>query len=428
VIRLHPIPDSEHRCPYCGTLLIAVGWWIPGMRTLGELTCSSCDRHFYGDLASGFGLLYPMLLERETGLVHDSFGVRWFSDWLRESYASRTARPPRIVVEERRPVRRPLVLDCLDGLYGHALLKLLNAQYYLDHHPEIDLVVLVARALRWLVPEEVAEVWTLEEPLPRGRAWNDGLAESLHARLDGFPEAFLSLALPHPNPSEYEIERFTGVARRPLTRGEPPTEPSSVTFVWREDRAWATAASPSSPFRRRSSQTDHVGELAKRLQSLLGGVRFTVVGLGQAGELPSWIDDVRSQQPDPSLERSWCERYAESDAVVGVHGSNMLLASAYATTVFELVPSDRLQNIPQSLLVPATDSRDALLRFRFLPISATPRDVAAAVAASLVYRSATEISYGLFSLRREDLQRDPLALTRWHKARERAALGPADGW
>ena len=423
MIRLHPIPDSEHQCPYCGVRLVALGWWTPGMRTLAELTCPSCDRDFYGDLASGFGLLYPMLLERETGTVHDPFGVPWFADWLRESYAARTARAPRVVVEERRPIGRPVVLDCLDGLYGHSLLKLLNAQYYLDRHPELDLVVLVPRALRWLVPEEAAEVWTLDEPLERGRDWSDGLAESLHERLDGFAEAFLSLALPHPNPDEYDIERFTGVARRPLTRGVPPAEPCSVTFVWREDRAWAAAASASSRFRRGSSQTDQVRELAERLQSLLGDVRFTVAGLGRQGDLPSSIDDLRSGDPDPDLERAWCERYAESDAVVGVHGSNLLLPSAYAATVFELVPPDRVQNIPQALLVPTTDSRDALLRFRFLPISSTPLDVAETVAASLVYRSATEISYALFSLRREDLQRDPLALTRWDDARARAAGG-----
>src|SRR5262249_4871053 len=165
MIRLHPVPEAEFTCPACGRELRADDWYVPGMRTLAELTCPGCGRRYFGDLPSGFGLQYPMLLDRETGEVHDPAGVPWFADLLGRSYAERTSAPLPLEVEVHRPLERPILLDCLDGLYGHALLKLLNAQYYLDHGPDFDLVVLLPRWLRWLAPAGAAAVWTVDLPL-----------------------------------------------------------------------------------------------------------------------------------------------------------------------------------------------------------------------------------------------------------------------
>jgi len=150
MIRLHPIPDADHTCPYCQVRLEVRGWYIPGMRNLADLKCPQCGRKFYGDLPVGHGLYYPMLLEPDTGIVHDKHGVNWFANWLRDSYANRVNSPVKFTVEDFRPLKRPVLLNCLDRLYGHCILKLLNAQYYLDHHSNIDLIVLVPRFLRWM--------------------------------------------------------------------------------------------------------------------------------------------------------------------------------------------------------------------------------------------------------------------------------------
>ena len=99
-------------------------WWIPGMRMLAVLSCTRCTRQFYGDLPAGHGLYYPMLLEASTGRVHDTQGVPWFADSLRDSFARHIDEKVPFEEEELRPIRKPLLLNCLDQLYGHSLLKL----------------------------------------------------------------------------------------------------------------------------------------------------------------------------------------------------------------------------------------------------------------------------------------------------------------
>ena len=126
MIRLHPITDIDHHCPYCQIRLEVKGWYIPGMRNLADLMCPQCGREFYGDLSAGHGLYYPMLLERSSAVVHDKHGVNWFANWLRDSYVNRNALPVGFTVEELRPLRQALLLNCLDTLYGHCLLKLLS--------------------------------------------------------------------------------------------------------------------------------------------------------------------------------------------------------------------------------------------------------------------------------------------------------------
>src|SRR5215213_3836622 len=152
---------------------------MPGMRRLSELRCPQCRREFYGDLPSGWGLYYPCLLEKATGVVHDPFNHHWYAQaFLGHPYRDRhkTSGPIPFTVESFRPLRRPVLLNVIDGLYGHSILPLLGAQYYLDQEPDVDLVVMVPKLLRWMVPDGVAEVWTLDIPLRKGTEWNDWLA------------------------------------------------------------------------------------------------------------------------------------------------------------------------------------------------------------------------------------------------------------
>ena len=396
MIRLHPIPDAFHTCPYCQIDLDVVGWCIPGMRNLADLVCSKCGRAYYGDLPAGHGLYYPMLLERGTDLVHDAYGVPWFADWLRRSYTERKDKQIDFHVEALRPVERPVLLNCLDTLYGHCLLKLLNAQYYLDHKPEIDLIVLIPRLLRWMVPEGVAEIWTVDLPSGRGIEWNDWLAAELRKRVAVFGECGLSIAFSHPHPDDFQIERFTRVCPFRVDDWESRLERPKVTFVWREDRLWE------------GREHSLVGRLSRRVREVLGvrsakidGQRRRVIGLADAlrlrfpkldfaivgtdctGRFPSWIADLRKPRLDDATERSWCERYASSHIAVGVHGSNMLLPSAHAGAVVELMPRERWGNMLQDLLLRPADLREAMFRCRVLPASASVMDVAEMVASML---------------------------------------------
>jgi hypothetical protein len=379
-IRLHPVPDTRFDCPRCQLPLTPYDWYMPGMRMLAALRCGNCLRQYYGDLPAGGGVYYPMLLDQETGSVQDSHGVPWFADWLAKSYAQRSSEPLRLEIESFRSVCRPILLNCLDTLYGHSLLKLLNAQLHIDQTPEHDLVALVPRFLRWMVPEGVAEVWSVDWPLRSGTQWNDRLACDIHNRLSTFGECRLSAAPSHPDPASFNIERFTGVEPFDLSSWTHQIDRPTVTFIWRDDRPWIDDPGGNS---QREQQSRRIVSLANRLKAKWPIIDFGVAGLSESGGLPEWIGDLRRTQLDIECEKIWCRRYAASHVVIGVHGSNMLLPSAHAGSVVDLMPPDRWRNVTQDILFRSEDGRDMVFRHRFIPI-ATPIEEAGNIIESLL--------------------------------------------
>ena len=337
--------------------------------------------------------------KKRPGRFTPGAGENWFSDLLRSSYQNRRAAAAvGLEAEQFRPVQRPLLLNCLDAFYGHALLKLLNAQFYLDQRPDKDLVLLIPRYLRWLAPDGAAAIWQADLPLKRGAEWNDGLAAEIQKRVAEWPQCDLSVAFSHPHPDDFQIERFTRVVPFPLSEWKQRAQKPTVAFIWREDRLWTRPASPvrarrglQKVLRRvgaakspRDEQQRQVIALAKILRDAWGDLDFTVVGLGEAGGLPDWMEDQRSRALDGNRERDWCRLYARSHVVVGVHGSNMLLPSAHAGATVEIVPNDRWGNLAQDILTPATDPREALCRCHFVPQDSPPGD-AARIILSLIH-------------------------------------------
>ena len=393
-VPLHPLAEAAHDCPHCRVRLSVEGWRIPGMRNLAELRCPRCAREFYGDLAAGQALYTPMLLEKATGAVHDAHSVGWFAGWLRDSYARRADAPVPFDVQERRPVTRHVVLlNCLDTLYGHSLLKLLNAQYYLDRRADVDLIVLVPAFLAWMVPEGVAQAWIVGLPLRRGTEWNEWLAREISRRVESFESVSLSHALSHPRPEDYRIERFTRVEPFPLGEWDARLQKPAVTFLWRDDRPWRAAAGEAAatrrgnlrrlialPTRSANEQGRLVSALAEELRREWPALDFAVAGLAQGADrrdLPAWVKDMRLPAADEDAERSWCARYAESHVVVGVHGSNMLLPTAHAGGLVELLGPERWGNFTQDILFREPDDcREVLFRYRFVPDSTSPLPLA----------------------------------------------------
>jgi hypothetical protein len=424
MIRLHAIPEAQHDCPHCNVSLQVRGWYIPGMRNLADLICPQCERAFYGDLPAGHGLYYPMLLEQSTGAVHDVRGVAWFADLLASSYANRVTSPIGFRVEHFRPLKRPILLNCLDVFYGHCLLKLLNAQYYLDHRPDVDLIVMVPSFLRWMVPEGVASIWTVELPLSRGSEWNDWLATEIGHQLESMETCGLSVAFSHPHPEDYDIARFTLVP--PFANHEWDTSPKRpvMTFIWREDRFWPAAPEQSKGFRFRRKrgrdsvpvlidrQARHVEALARELRSSFPNLDFAVAGLGRPGGLHPNIADLRTLDLNDSVERSWCQRYAKSCVVIGVHGSNMLLPSAHAGAVVNLVPHDRWGNLAQDILSNSRDVRETMFRFRFLAIDTSPTVVAEATASLIREFLYVQLNYERPWNDHESVEKDPRLVVR----------------
>lgn len=403
VIELSPIPDIAYDCPVCKRALNVDDWHMPGMRPLAMLTCGSCGHDFVGDLPSGNGLNTPTLLDRDTKEVsqpdRESY---WFGKWLRESYANRTDAYVEVSVKGMGNVEHPAILNCLDALYGHALLKLFNIQRFVESVPD-DIVVIIQPNFEWLVPEEVAAVVTIDLPMSRGYEWNETIATTFRELFAEYDKVRLCCADPHPHPSTFNIRRYSGI--QPFNIEEEWSDPPKVTFVWRDDRCW----SPLPPWaivedfldervplnvksnHNINSVGSRIDSISQRLQrrnvlSLESELRqqfpnidFAVAGVVESGGLPERITDLRIPSPSDADERQLCERYAASSVVVGVHGSNMILPSAHAGATVELVPDRRWGNILQDLVVRQTDAYEVAYHTRLLSLDTSPDSLAACI-------------------------------------------------
>ena len=415
MIRLKPtleIPEIE--CPNCRSILTASDWLITGMRNLADYHCSDCGSEFYGDLPAGQGLYTPVLLDKKTRAVTDESNAKWFSGWLADSYAQRTDKPLGFETRKFSPLKDKVVLlNCLDTLYGHSLLKLLNAQYYIDHQTDVSLIILLPRFLEWMLPDGVAEAWIIDLPLRRGTEWNDWLANEINKRFDSIPEVYLSVAFSHPHADDFDIKRFTRTAPFLLENlGKHENRPV-ITFIWREDRLWEdTNSSAHARFTKHfgssrkliDGQTLKVVKLAESLHGEFPLLDFAVAGLGEASGLPDWISDLRLTKLGADAERRWCERYAKSHIVVGVHGSNMLLPSAHAGSVIEMIAEERWGNYLQDILFRISDPREMLFRYRFVPQSSSPEDLAGLASTILRYDDFRQLMSPEFCRHREDYE------------------------
>ena len=398
MINLKPVLKIPAReCPNCDAPLTAMDFLITGMRNLADFRCANCESEFYGDLPAGQGLYTPILLNKKSGAISSGENAEWFSNWLSDSYKNRSRKPRDFEVRKLSKVKNKVVLlNCLDTLYGHSLLKLLNAQHYLDHQTDFSLIVMLPPFLEWLLPDNVAEAWIVDLPLRHGTEWNDWLAGEIGKRLASFSEVCLSVAFSHPHPQDFDIERFTKIKPFPLEKFTESQKNPVVTFIWREDRLWETPNAETDElfgkFRRHGNLPKQIAEqrrsvlhFAQSLRGIFPRLDFAVAGIGQAGNLPDWISDLRLTSLDSAAERLWCERYAKSHLVVGIHGSNMLLPSAHAGGVIELISEDRQGNFLQDILFRSGDAREMMFRYRFVETSIVPEDLARLAATMLRY-------------------------------------------
>lgn len=103
-----------------------------------------------------------------------------------------------LYIEKFSDSKDVVILNCIDQLYGHALLKLLNAERHLERHKNYGVVVLIQDFLRWLVPDGVAEIWTVKLPLSRAQHFYPTLHERIEQECRRFSTVSVSKTFSHP--------------------------------------------------------------------------------------------------------------------------------------------------------------------------------------------------------------------------------------
>ena len=372
--QLRPLPEEAGNCPRCLRPLMVAHASIAGWRNLVRGRCPDCGHTYLQDLPSGHGLIYPASLDITTGETFDESGATWFSSRLGPLWTNPDDSPVAFDVQGHSRRDRAVLLNCLDPIYGHSVLKLLNAQRELQG--DANLIVLVPESLLPLVPAGVAETWIVREPSSRFNGWLLDLELLVHRELEFFQSCTLSPAFPHPHPSTYDLDAILdGIT--PESQGRP-----SILLSVRSDRSWG--ATPD-------DQLESIEILAKRIVAAHPDAQLSAIGIGASTPLPQVVGDFRSSQSNAETERRWIALSRGADLLIGVHGSNMLVPSGLAKATIELVPRSRYGNYVQSTLFGANDAAAALFRHRAVYGAEDLSDVSAELVSNIAISILSEL-------------------------------------
>jgi hypothetical protein len=328
-------------------------------------------------------MYYAYAVDTTNLILHGpNVATEWFGKPLLESISNPDDADIQFTVEQRLSRSTVVIVNCIDFLYGHSLLRLFNVDRHLREHNDLGVVVVVQDFLKWMIPEGVAEIWSVDIPTSCAQRFHVNLDKRIREECSRFDRIFLSKAYPHAQPDS--IQHYTGIAPHDFDRSD-----FRIAFVWREDRTWSTTVSTNVPRMRGLFHSSHqitvpqhenLLSLFSILRKRFPDARFTVAGLGTSTTFPEWVDDQRVDSFTVDIEKEHCRIYAESRIVIGVHGSHMLLPSAHAGMSLDLMPVERWGNFAQDILFQETDSRISTFRYRFVPI-ATPVDILAEIIA-----------------------------------------------
>lgn len=389
MIEIKPLIDnSRFHCPECKAGNPAVlDIQLHSVYTLAECRCSHCRLEFYQTVPVGHCINDSVSIRKADGRIStDNDPGFWVADVVRK--AKRHARDrsvtiKKIVHEEKKEV---IVLNTLDYIYGHVLLKLYNYQHHLKS--DVGLVVIVPRAFEWLAPAEASEIWVVDLGLSELAYEHPSLTKWFKNEFKRFDRIWLSMAYSHPDFTRVDVKSMTGIA--PFNLDFFTSEIPTITFVLREDRWWLRSKMEYWIYRfgRKFSwlrnfcngiinieQDQLVKRTIKDIRKQIPDARFFVTGIGENRGFGRLAMDSRTRSVNEEKELEWIRIYAHSHVVIGFHGSNMLMPTAFAAGCVEVLPSDRYPNFLQDISVRYNDRRQAFF-YRFADQYSSPKSVA----------------------------------------------------
>src|ERR1700704_5895846 len=145
MIELKPEPEILLTCPACrteGSALKEI--LIQSAFVMADCTCGTCGLDFYQTLPVGHAVNDTLSIVKSDGRLYSSGATK---TWLSEAVlkAHRFAKQDEVAIRKIifTTHEHVVVLNTLDYLYGHTLLKLYNSIYHLDHHGDLGLIVII---------------------------------------------------------------------------------------------------------------------------------------------------------------------------------------------------------------------------------------------------------------------------------------------
>jgi hypothetical protein len=389
VIELKPEIENHFICPECKAEdPVVKEVLLQPIYVLADCMCKNCRLEFYQTFPVGHSVEEHLSIEKSGKLYLNSQNQSWLSEALRKTY--QLVEDDDLPIERRifRECKNVVILNTLDYLYGHVLLKLYNAQYHLDHQKDLGLVVIIPKSFEWLIPTGCAEAWIVDLKLSELSYGHEAIQKFVSREFERFYKIYLSKAYSHPDFTTVDIERFTGI--KPFDLNLFQESKPTITFILREDRWWYGGV-PDYWFYRVCRklkilswgsrilshwQNRLVKSTIKHIRKKLPDAELIIAGLGETGSFNGFARDERTINVNASTEMNWCKIYARSHVVIGIHGSNMLLPTAFAAGCIEILPTDRFMNMVQDISVRYND-RKQLFFYRFADEYAKPKSIAA---------------------------------------------------
>jgi len=305
--------------------------------------------------------------------------TRWFNDRL-ISVLSPDARPIEVDIEKRRIFQKVVILNTVDFCYGHSLLRFFNIQRLINEfkQTETGIVVIIQPMMKWLIPEEnIAEVWTVNLKFSEVNKYYTSVSEIINKQLNRFESCFISSGYVLPTNENILIQNFTKIGPYSF---ENKIDNPRITFIWREDpgRLWIRniyllKGMQKLGFKKillpiqylRTRLFFHL--LHKKIRN--SNYQLTIAGLGNYGSFQNYVADKRVIGFSNKEEIDTCQIYAESELVIGVHGSGMILPSGHAGMAISMMPSKRWGNFAEDILYRESDVRLASFQRRIIPIN-----------------------------------------------------------
>lgn len=383
MIKIRPIVELSFDCPSCNVKVSASSLMITGMHTLCEGVCDNCGERYYLEAPINAGLFYPGIIRASTGLRCDDLPFNnWYLSGLEVAFKNRIDKEVSFSIEKKNEpgAKKICILTTIDATYGHSLYELFNSSFYLQQ-PDIHLIVIIQKNMRWLVPDSVPEIWTLDLAFSDANLWNDWIVRRIQNQLAFYKEVYLCRSFVHADSNDFKIEDYTRIKPFPLDEWDERLIKPTVTFIWRGDRFWKRVLPkiidnrvtkklfPSGLiYLRKKIQFSWIIKFSERLKKEIPEVDFAVAGMDDRSfALPNWIKDFRFEKHAEESALQQCQRYADSHLVLGCNGSSLLLPGCLSGAVLNIVPGDQWAVSAGTFAFRITSIGDTHFRYTMLP-------------------------------------------------------------
>lgn len=349
------VDTDTYICPYDNSELKLVEYRLNGMFWMADANCAHCCSRFKIELPAGHTSDVPQFydIEKEKLLNNDNrFKNKVLFQGLTHEYLHAEISKPK-----SGNGGKVLFINCLDCIYGHSLLKLLNASRHYREHPEYKLIIITTKHFEHLIPSYIDEVWYVDIGIPDGKYYIPKLDALFQECLKKYDEIALSKAFSHLPSELYNLNDFV----QDIPEVDPEITDARPLIHWAyrsDDRKWG---------RLPKHQNDNLQKLVAYLKPIFPEMRIVLTGVATCDIENSYIINKVHPNPDTEQEREWLAIMKYADVNAGTHGSHMLLPSGLVGKNLELLPDYRKGNMTQDLLFPqGLDEREVLIRYRTL--------------------------------------------------------------